>query len=163
MYLGIVINNRFSWTDHIDYIRGKISEKLSLLRRIKSYLSLNGRIMFFNSFILPLFDYGDIIWRDRGNASLMSELQVLQNKTARLILDLPAHFSAAEALKRLGWKPLLRRRKEHHAIFMYKLINNHFCHSIPVTFNGDFIVTTQDREMTFANPVPQEDGVIGRQ
>ena len=46
---------------------------------------------------------------------------------------------------------------------MYKLINNHFCHSIPVRFNGDFIVTTQDREMTFANPVPQEDGVIGRQ
>ena len=89
----------------------KISEKLSLLRRIKSYLPLNARIMFFNSFILPLFDYGDIIWGDRGNASLMSELQVLQNKTARLILDLPAHFSAAEALKRLGWKPLLRRRK----------------------------------------------------
>ena len=162
-YLGIVINDRFSWTDCIDYIRGKISEKLSLLRRIKSYLPLNGRIMFFNSFILPLFDYGDIIWRDRGNASLMSELQVLQNKTARLILDFPVHFSAAEVLKRLGWKPLLRRRKEHHAIFMYKLINNHFCHSIPVTFNGDFIVTTQDREMTFANPVPQEDGVIGRQ
>ena len=94
--------------------------------------------MFFNSFILPLFDYGDIIWGDRGNASLISELQVLQNKAARLILDLPAHLSAAEALKRLGWKPLLRRRKEHHAIFMYKLINNHFCHSIPVTFNGDF-------------------------
>ena len=70
MYLGIVINNRFSWTDHIDYIRDKISEKLSLLRRIKSYLPLNARIMFFNSFILPLFDYGDIIWGDRGNASV---------------------------------------------------------------------------------------------
>ena len=74
----------------------------------------------------------------RGNASLMSELQVLQNKAARLILDLPVHFSAAEALKRLGWKPLLRRRKEHHAIFMNKLISNHFCHSVPVTFNDDF-------------------------
>ena len=119
--------------------------------------------LFFNSFILPLFDYGDIIWGDHGNVSLMSELKVLQNKAARLTLVLPAHFPAAEAIKRLGWKPLLRRRKEHHAIFMYKLINNHFCHSIPVTFNGDFIVTTQDREMTFANPVPQEDGVIGRQ
>ena len=78
--------------------------------------------MFFNSFILPLFDYGDIIWGYRGNASLMSELQVLQNKAARLILDLPACFSATEALKRLklGWKPLLRSRKEHPAIFMYK-------------------------------------------
>ena len=26
-----------------------------------------------------------------------------------------------------------------------------------------FIVTTQDREMTFGNLVPQEDGVIGHQ
>ena len=162
-YLGIVINNQFSWTDHIDCIRGKISKKLGLLRRIKSSLPLNARIMFFNSFILPLFDYGDIIWGNRGNASLMSELQVLQNKAARLILDFPAHSSATEALTILGWKPLLRRRKEHHAIFMYKLMNNYFCHSIAVTFNGDFYSYYTDREMTFVNPVPLEDGVIGQQ
>ena len=93
--------------------------------------------MFFNGFILPLFDYEDIIWGDRGYASLMSELQVLENKAACLILDLPAHFSAAGVLKILGWKSLFRRRKEHHAIFMYKLINNHFHHSIPLTFTGD--------------------------
>ena len=120
-YLGIVINNRFSWTDHIDCIRGKISKKLGLLRHIKSCLPLNGRIMFLNSFILPVVYYGDIIWGDHRNASLiMSELQVLQNKAARLILDFPAHSSATDALTILGWKPLLRHRKEHHAIFMYK-------------------------------------------
>ena len=118
-----MINNQFSWTDHVDYIRGKISKKLSLLRRIKSCLPLDARIMFFNSFILPLFDYGDIIWGDHGNASLMSELKVFQNKAARLTLVLPAHFPAAKAIKRLGWKPLLRRRKEHHAMFMYLCIN----------------------------------------
>ena len=103
------------------------------------------------------------MWGDRGNASLMSELQVLQNKAAHLILDLPEHFSAAEALERLGWKPLLRCRKEHHAIFMYKLINNHFCHSIPITFNDDFHSYYTRLRMTFINPVPQEDGVIGHQ
>ena len=84
-YLVIVINNRFSWSAYIDYICGMISKKLGLLRCIKSCLPLNARITFFNSFILTLFDYWDIIWGDRGNASLMSELQVLQNKAARLI------------------------------------------------------------------------------
>ena len=132
-----MINNRFSWTDYIDYICGKISKKLGLWRRIKPCLPLNTRILFFNGFILPLFDYEDTIWGDRGYASLMSELQVLENKPACLILDLPTHFSAAGVLKILGWKSLLRCRKEHHAIFMYKLINNHFHHSIPLTFTGD--------------------------
>lgn len=53
---------------------------------------------------ITLFDYGDITWGYRGDGSLIFELQMLQNKAARLILDLPAHFSASEALKRLGWK-----------------------------------------------------------
>ena len=64
------IFNRFSLTDHIDYICAKISKKLGLLGPIKSCLPLSARIMFLNNFILPLFDYGDIIWGDRGNASL---------------------------------------------------------------------------------------------
>ena len=80
-----------------------------------------------------------IYWGDRGKATLMCELQVLQNKAARLILDLPAHSSANEALfKRLGWTLLVRRRMEHYAVFLYKSLNNHFCHTVPILFNGDF-------------------------
>lgn len=60
-------------------------------------------------------DCGDIIWGYRGNTSLMSELQVLQNKAARVILDLSAHSSATEGLKMLGWWPLMRRRLEYRA------------------------------------------------
>ena len=69
---------------------------------------------------------------------MMSRLQVLQNKAARLILDLTAHSSASEALRRLGWKPLVRPRKEHHAVFIYKLLNNHFSYTVPILFNGNF-------------------------
>ena len=79
-YLGLVINKNLTWEDHIDHMRCKINKKLGLLRRIKSCLPLCARITFFNSFILPLFDYGDVIWGDRGNATLMAEFQVLHNK-----------------------------------------------------------------------------------
>ena len=98
-YLGIVIKNQFTWNYHIDHICGKISKKLGLLRRIKFCLPFNARITFLNSLNMqvPLFDYGDIIWGDRGNSSLMSDLQLLQNQAARLIVDLPAHSSASEA------------------------------------------------------------------
>ena len=37
-YLGIRINNRFTWKDHIDHIRSKVNEKLPLLRRIEHLL-----------------------------------------------------------------------------------------------------------------------------
>lgn len=76
-YLGIVINKNLTWDDHLNHIRGKINKKLGLLRRIKPYLLLIAQLTFFNSFILPLFYYGDIIWGDRGNVTLMAELQIL--------------------------------------------------------------------------------------
>ena len=102
-----MINNRFSWSGHIESGRRKTSKKLGLLRRIKSCLPLTASYIFLKFFFLSLFDYGDIIWSDRGNATLMCELQVLQNKAARLILDLPAHSSASEALikRDLGGNP----------------------------------------------------------
>lgn len=67
---------------------------------------------------MPRFAYNDIIWGDRGNATLMSELTSVTKTTARLILDLLVHASTPDALKRRGWEPLMLRRMEHHAIFI---------------------------------------------
>jgi hypothetical protein len=47
-----------------------------------------------------MFDYADIVWGDRGNKSL---IKVLQNKAARIILDLNYSSSASAALERLSW------------------------------------------------------------
>ena len=40
--------------------------------------------------------------------ALLEQVQVLQNKLARKILDLPPRTSATEARVKLGWKLLLR-------------------------------------------------------
>ena len=56
-------------------------------RRIKYYLPYNARLLFYNSLVLPILDYADLVWGDKDNASLMKELKILQNKAAKLILD----------------------------------------------------------------------------
>ena len=92
------------------------------LRTTKSILRIICQFIvgfyFFNSYILPLFDWADIVWGDRGNESLMSELQVLQNKAACIILDLSYRSSASAALGRLSWVNLKIRRKMHILIFI---------------------------------------------
>lgn len=137
-YLGVVINKNLSWDDHIESIKNKINKKLGLLRRVKKFLPHNARVMFFNSFVLPLFEYADIVWGDRGNVTLMSELQVLHNNAARIILDLPPYASASEALDKLNWKKLEHRRAEHRAIFMFKCHNNLLEHRFNFSLNSDF-------------------------
>ena len=84
-YLGVVINENLDWSEHIDHIYTKIAKRLGL-RKIKYLLPSTSRELIFNSLILPILDYGDIVWVDRCNTLLMDRIQVLQNKAAKLIL-----------------------------------------------------------------------------
>ena len=67
---------------------------------------------------MPLFDYADHVWGDNHNVTLMSSLQVLQNKAAKIILDRPLYSSGT-----LKWVPLEKRRFERRRIYVYKCLN----------------------------------------
>ena len=75
-YPGITFSENLSWSDHLN-ISTKINQRIGLLRRIKAFNPLKTRLIIYDAFILPLFDYGDIIWGDKNNSSLMDQLQVL--------------------------------------------------------------------------------------
>ena len=111
------------WSEHIDNISKKVNQHLGLICRIKHLLPFQARLTLYNSLVLPLFDYSDIIWGDKNNSSLMNHLQVLQHNAARLILDLPRQSSATEALHILEWKPLPLRRKYHRCTSIFKCLN----------------------------------------
>ena len=56
-YLGILISSDFSWTNHVEYMAGKVNQRLGLLRRIKHLLPFKARILFYKSLVMPLFEY----------------------------------------------------------------------------------------------------------
>ena len=96
------------------------NQRLSLLRRIKHFLPLTARLLFYNNLILPIFDYADVVWGDKNNVPIMNDLQVLQNNAAKIILDRPFHSSATNALATLKWLNLEQRRFFHRCIYVYK-------------------------------------------
>ena len=69
---------------------------------MKHLLPQQARLLFYNSLVLPMFDYADLVWGDKDNLVLMDELQVLQNKAAKIILDRPLQSSATEAMSALN-------------------------------------------------------------
>ena len=82
-----------------------------------------------------------------GNVALMEQLQVLQNKAAGIIVDLPPRTSATEARNKLGWKLLSRRGAEHRAIFMFNCPNNLFTHSFNVVLNREHHDRSTDNDV----------------
>ena len=67
-YLGMTLNQSMSWANHVDDISTKINQRIGLIRRIRNVLPLQARVTLYNTLILPLFDYGDIIWGTRTMA-----------------------------------------------------------------------------------------------
>ena len=60
--LGVMIENKLTWSNHINHIISKVNSLLALLRRIKKYLDHRTKVTFYNAYILPHFDYCCTIW-----------------------------------------------------------------------------------------------------
>ena len=86
----------------MEHVISKVNQRLGLLRRIKHLLPYNARLLYYKSLVLPILDYAVKVWGDKDNAVLMNNLQVLQNKAAKLVLDKPLYSSATDALYQLG-------------------------------------------------------------
>ena len=134
-YLGVVLSSNFTWTEPT--VISKVKQRLGLLRRLKHLLPYNARLLYYKSLVLPILDYADMVWGDNDNAVLMNNLQVLQNKAAKLVLDKHLYSSATDALYQLGWLNLKQRSHFHRCLFVYKCVNGITSHKLELSRNSD--------------------------
>ncbi len=81
-YLGMWLYANLDWQYHIDVMRSKISRRLSVLKRVRSYLTEDLTTKLHNAIVLPLFDYCDTIYETTDHLAL-SKLQRLQHIGAK--------------------------------------------------------------------------------
>ena len=61
-HLGVIFSSRATWSDHIDQLSAKTNKNLGLLERVKHLLPRFARLLYFVTLVLPLFDYGYLVW-----------------------------------------------------------------------------------------------------
>ena len=110
-------------------------------------------LLLYNALIRPLFDFADTIRGDRDNITLMHDLQVLQNKAAKVILDLPNYASSTDALKTLGWPTLFQERLVHRYITTFKYIHGLVDHNFNILRNSDIHSCNTRRRNDFRLPL----------
>ena len=109
------------------------------LTKLPPYLFIVIKVIVCRLFLMLLFDYADIqvVQGDKNNITLMNNVQVLQNKAAKIILDKPLYSSASEALATLNWITLEQRRFYHRCLYVFKCINGYTNHSMELLTHGD--------------------------
>ena len=100
-----------------------ISSKISLLQKLSEYVPIHVQKQFYQSYILPLIDYGSITWGSTSTANL-GRLLKLQKRAVRIILNSDFDTSSASMFQELGWMPVESRINYNKAVLTYKALNN---------------------------------------
>ena len=121
-YLGLIVDNKLNFYQHIEYIKKKVSKRIGAMYRSKNLLPLKFRKMFANALMLPHFDYLDIIWC-KTYKSKLKDLDISYKKIAKIALDVNIRESSISVYKQMGWLPLHLRRQLHLSSYMYRIVN----------------------------------------
>ena len=111
-----------SWKSNTENICKKVTAGISSIRRIKPFVDQDTLILIYNTTVRPYFDYCCEVWDVFGETQ-SKRLQKLQNRVARIILNISNDVDYTIALRTLGWEPLQTERKKTKARMMYKLLN----------------------------------------
>ncbi|GFW59478.1 probable RNA-directed DNA polymerase from transposon BS [Trichonephila clavipes] len=90
-YLGLILNDKLTYSSHFKEITKKFWKKLYSLNDIigrKSKLSLKNRLFVYKQYVRPLLLYGCAIWGSAGYVHI-DNLQRLQNRALRTIARAP--------------------------------------------------------------------------
>ena len=88
-FLGVIIDSKLNWKEHISYVSGKLSCSIGMIIKARHFLNNHGLIALYYSFLYPYLSYCNHIWGSTYKTNLKS-LTTLQNKAIRIISHMNA-------------------------------------------------------------------------
>ena len=94
--LGIVIDNKLSWTPHLEETIKSFAKKLNLLKSL-TFVPTNSLEQFYFKVILPSITYGILVW-ENCNKTLFEELDKMHVRAAKIIFKYDWRYPSCEVI-----------------------------------------------------------------
>ena len=122
-YLGMVIDDKLTWKDHIDHVSLKIKHNLGIMKCVRNDIPKESLIALYRTMVEPYLRYCNNIW-GKCCAMLIGKLQTLQNRVARIITNATYdNTDNAKLLRQLNWLNVPQLIDFETASLMYKIEN----------------------------------------
>ena len=132
-YLGMYIDEKMNFSNHIEYVCSKVSRSIGILYRIRLLVPRRVLVNLYYCLIYPYLTYCNIIWGGTARIHLL-KLEILQKKIVR-IMTISAYLAHTDPL--FNDLNIMKLKDIHNYILcqlMYKrnimgslLVENH-CH-----------------------------------
>ena len=120
--LGVIIDKNLIWDSQIDSVCLKITRRITLMKQLSKYVNKDSLKQYYNSYILPIFDYGCLIW-SRCSVTNTNKMLKLQKRAARIILKADIMTPSETMFNKLQWLSFTKRIQYHTYIMMFKALN----------------------------------------
>jgi hypothetical protein len=134
-FLGVLINENLTWSNHITSLLTKVSKNIGVIRRVSKVLPGDVLFTLYNTLVMPYLEYCNIAWATNGSV-LLDKLFILQKKVIRLITDSHWNAHSDPLFKQKHTLKLYDINTLQVASFMFKAVNN----MLPASFAGYFVL-----------------------
>ena len=86
-YLGITVDNKLTFKDHINQKCKSATTVLNMLRRNLYFAPASVKSKAYMTCVLPIIEYGNICWAPTSE-KLNKSIEMVQHKAAKLMVDL---------------------------------------------------------------------------
>ena len=83
-FLGVIIDSKLSWKEHISYVCGKVAKGIGIISKVRKYVNKSTLLELYYSFIYPYLTYCNHVW-GLSCKSYMDALVKLQKRAIRII------------------------------------------------------------------------------
>ena len=154
-FLGVIVDDKLTWTQHIKTVKAKMSRYVGIMYRIKNVLPTEARLQIFHSFVQSHINYCSLVWGFSAKFNIDS-LFVNQKKGLRAVIPgyinfyykdgiLPAHTKSAFAeYDVLTAQGVIAKNT---LIFMHKI--NNFPDLIPISVRETIAPTAPSRSSDY--------------
>ena len=122
-YLGVVLDSKINWKDHINYITNKISRSSYILSKIRHFVNLPILKMLYYSLVHPHINYCLTTWGGAA-ASIIKPVLNLQKRIIRIITYSSFDSPSTPIFSKLNILRIDTLYKFNLAILMHKIHNN---------------------------------------
>lgn len=121
-YLGLNIDNKLNWSEHINKMSNKILPMISAVYRCRDYLTKKTKDNVYNAYFLSHFRYLLPVWGMCSQINFNS-VQVLQNKVLKVLHNYDRLTNTETLYRELGTSRLNKILEFEQCKLMFKIIS----------------------------------------
>ena len=134
-FLGVFIDKKLSWKDHITKITTIISRNIGIMSKLRYKLHSDTLLTLYNCMVLSHLNYCCIVWGCASQSNLNSILK-LQKRAVRIILKAPFLAHTNPLFLKLKVLKINDVCKLRIATFMYNAVHPSISHSLHLFYTG---------------------------